>query len=1732
MLNLVTGLLPQSSAYTYAVELSIDELREVGLNSIEFSKPVYLYLDNFLDLPLGSIVPSGYYDRDQSQDWIASENGRIIQRVQGGIDSDGDGQKDAAKALKKLGFSDDELQKIVDAYPVGHSLWRVPVTHFSPYDLNWPTKFPDDAQPLSEDEIPDFPPAPNEDTCKEEGSIIECESQTLGKAIHIPGSDMTLWYRSDRVQGRGRRMVVHLSASRIPASLEDIHATIRVAGRTFDKTFDAEKNLTWEFEWDGLDAYERPLGRDVPVKARVDYRYKVSYVIPAEAEQSFAQNGGAEALRAARTIGVKSRSFVGTLGALDAKSVFGLGGWMLDTSVFYQGDVQRLYLPNTASESKTSSVSKRIRTLAEFDREDGLIFQLLNAPDGDVYIVATTALFFGQHLIYKMDSAGNYVFVAGARPKEGGGLESLIDSCIGDGNCGVGGPPEDFAFIGIPAIDKQGAIYFVDRECIRKFDPEKMTYENWGGDCEGELRGRQPDFDLIAACDSGIYVTSNRKGIWKFDRQGNKTLVAGFGPSDSFDKTYLTENIDGKAALGTALGEIISPACAPDGDLFWIDEEGSIIKLDKGRLSVYWANLTKEDPLTALSPSLLVDASSGGPHVSVRQGNALKIYKSGPGQLFHTAGVGFDVLSTLSDEEQEARYLKDNIPARDAFFFALPTFIERGDNALVIADTVDTGSLIGANRFRVITSALPDMEQQVLVDPSGNALMSINESGLLVKNTNARTGDKNYEITYNADGFVTKIQRYDGLVMNIERDVNGELASFLGYFGTRTDVVLNEDGYIKELNFADASKHQFDYTKDGLLTRHEDIGGAISSYAYDKQGGVSRIDRPDGSWKTLKKIGRLVQLKTSSGREILYAKEGEYSGKNVTDAKGRSWVSFEKDGEKIVQKTDGSIIRTRRENDPRFGSAAAYTSEHRIEQPSGLTQEISIYREVELSDPNDLLSVSIARDSITKNGKKWISEFDTQVRSLTKTSPMGRKVVYYLDDKGRVKTAQKASLRKSEFTYSPGLLDSIHAGSFQVNFEYDSRGFTKAISTPETRLETQRNALGVLASLTRGGRTIDFKSNPHGIISEISTQENSPWMTFDWDPLGHMSQKTFADGSPTSFEYNETGMLTNAQAQGLDKIEYTYDETQNLSAISVGGRNYTLSYHPQSGLISKTKTPEIEKRFEYDGSLRTLYETKIGALNGSISKNYNPSFGVASRSINGKLISYEYDDDGLITRAEKTTLRWAPDIELLDQKSVGGVKVEHRYNDLGQRISSSWTGPAGFNFADNIVIDNALRVTQHRTASSTGPLTRDFSFDDFSRLVALTSSEGDNQIFTFDIIGNRTSNNGDAQTYDSSGRLESVGNRNYTYDLIGRMAARSGDTFDYDAFNQLTTAHVGGDDIGYGYDMSGNRVSKSRGGILEKIWLYDDSARPHAELDGKGDLKLLFVYSDNETVPDYIEKDGKTYAIVSDYLGSVRYVVDASSGAIAQALEYDAWGRITLDTQPGFQPFAFAGAMLDKDSQLLHMGSRDYDAFSGRYTTIDPTGLGGGDVNPWAYVGGNPVSRVDPSGHFWVLVVGAAILIPGGLFILNVEDTAVASSPDAQGISQNLGGHNGPGDALRHCTMNCRMTRNHGLATAQLASWSHEAPIPFIGGGLNNVNNPERFMDDHNNACGQRLAENQPSDKSCQRGCEELLLNGGLRTLNLSQWDGQGSDAQKTAQWQNWQRNGIRTRFLRSDIFP
>jgi PKD repeat protein len=335
------GDLPPQTAYTYAVELGTDEVVGDGVKingkDVIFNQSIPLYVDNFLEFPIGVHVPAGYYDNDQGI-WIPTDSGQIIKIVSitnglADIDTDGDSNADDTAALAVLGITEAEREQLAILYGPNKSLWRVMLAHFSIYDLNWPRNLPWDAIAYLL-----FGPDNNEPvakSCPVSGSIIEAQNQILGEVVDITGTPFTLNYRSHRLPGYtiGRTLNIPLSGDTLPDSLKRIELEVEVAGQRFVSSFPRETNLSYDYVWDGLDVYERPVQGKQSATVRIGYTYDAVY----QQTDRFGDSGIASSvisLSSARPEITVWRTFHTSLSNWDTRAL-GLGGWSLDIQHIY-----------------------------------------------------------------------------------------------------------------------------------------------------------------------------------------------------------------------------------------------------------------------------------------------------------------------------------------------------------------------------------------------------------------------------------------------------------------------------------------------------------------------------------------------------------------------------------------------------------------------------------------------------------------------------------------------------------------------------------------------------------------------------------------------------------------------------------------------------------------------------------------------------------------------------------------------------------------------------------------------------------------------------------------------------------------------------------------------------------------------------------------------------------------------------------------------------------------------------------------------------------------------------------------------------------------------------------------------------------------------------------------------------------------------------------------------------
>jgi RHS repeat-associated protein len=353
---------------------------------------------------------------------------------------------------------------------------------------------------------------------------------------------------------------------------------------------------------------------------------------------------------------------------------------------------------------------------------------------------------------------------------------------------------------------------------------------------------------------------------------------------------------------------------------------------------------------------------------------------------------------------------------------------------------------------------------------------------------------------------------------------------------------------------------------------------------------------------------------------------------------------------------------------------------------------------------------------------------------------------------------------------------------------------------------------------------------------------------------------------------------------------------------------------------------------------------------------------VASRTVGGAVATFTYDDDGLLTQAGDITINRNPASGQLSGTALATLTTARTYNSFGELASLSAADGATELFATQYIQDKLGRITQKTETVEGVTNVYDYTYL-HGRLVRVDKNLTLLEEYSYDANGNRYPLD---NTYDAQDRLISTLTASYGYDANGDLFSKTDAAevteYSYDAMGNLVQVVMpDASQIDYLIDGRNRRVAKQVNGVTVQSFLYKDQLNPVQMTDAAGQTSR-FIYGSRANVPDYVVKGGATYRIISDHLGSPRLVVDTATGTIVQQMDYDAFGNVIQDTNPGFQPFGFAGGIYDTDTGLVRFGARDYDPQIGRWTTKDPIKFDGGDANLYGYALGDPVNLVDLNG--------------------------------------------------------------------------------------------------------------------------------------------------------------------------
>lgn len=881
--NAMPAELPANSGYTYAAEFSVDEALAAGATEVRFDRPVIAYLENFIGFPAGVLVPAGYYDRRLGQ-WVGMPDGLVVRvlSISGGqasLDIDGDDIADPAAALAQLGISSAELQRLAELYQPGQSLWRVPISHFTPCDWNWPFGPPADADYPSvpaPQVNPDHRPGQDDD-CTESGSIIGCLSQTLGEAVDLTGTPFRLHYQSDRVLGRTgiRNLSIPVTGANVPASLVGVRLRAQVAGQRIDLTLPPQANQVFHYAWDGQDGYGRTVQGIQAVITRLDYTYNWEYVGTDTAARAayfrspaFGRNPGevsdggiafdrvvapGEPL-ALSMIWYGSMPLAGDMGSggWDARGQ-GLGGWTLDVHHVYDPDAGVLYYGD-GSQRSAQSVNMVIETVAGAV-EDG------NTCDGfpatQVALNSPGAVAVGPDgSYYVSDRDGHRICRVGPD-----GMATTIAGTGAPGFSGDGGPAP-LAQLNYPeglAIAPDGSLYIADNgnNRVRRVAPDGIISTvagtgvgGYSGDGGLATQAQLTPDGVAVGPDGHVYIAGNDR-VRRVAPDGYITTMAGTG-------------IGGYSGDGG-----LSAQAQLDGP--------QRVAVD-GNGMVYIAD-TQNHRIRRVTPSGIITtvAGSGVPGFGGDGGPATLAHLTAPTGI----ALGPDGSLYIADTDNgRVRRVQpsgvittiagtggccsggDKGPATQAYLGSIHGLAISPDGSLYLADSY-------RDVIRRVALPVPSLGEDLTIpSEDGTQVFQFDVKGRHLRTLNALTGAVQYWFSYDSAGRLAEVHDGDGNVTTIFRDANGNPTHIVGPYGHTTALALDANGYLASITRPAGDVTQFDYTANGLLTRLTDPRGGIYQFAYDAWGRLVRDQDPAGGVKTLALVeaasGYTVTLTTAT----------------------------------------------------------------------------------------------------------------------------------------------------------------------------------------------------------------------------------------------------------------------------------------------------------------------------------------------------------------------------------------------------------------------------------------------------------------------------------------------------------------------------------------------------------------------------------------------------------------------------------------------------------------------------------------------------------------------------------------------------------------------------------------------------------------------------------------------------------------------------------------------------
>lgn len=1601
--------LPPSSAYTYAVELgAVDEDDIVG--SVSFENPAIYYVENFLNFPVGGSVPSGYYDKEKAT-WVPADDGRVIRILKENdglaeLDVTGKGKPSSLDELKKIGITDDERKRIADLYEPNQTLWRIPIPHFSIWDFNWP---PGDQPQAPDVDDPSKPDEKDPDPCKEKGSIIQIQNQVLIDDVEITGAPFSLTYSSARALGdrRAYALYIPVSGAKLPEGLLYIRLEISIAGKSSTFELAAEANQMHTFIWDGLDSFGRVVNGSRPVTVRVGYAYTSIYSSPVANGKSFAMVSGVPMeANEARKETIVWKEWSGLLGDWNALET-SLGGWSVSVHHVYDPTSRTIYYGDGTEES-VFELGYAISTVPGSEdvvpgEEENYSIQQ-SSPKG-IAVAADGSIFVAEdmrHCVRKISKDGIHSIFAGSPAKDGFG--------------GDGGPAKRAAMREPTsvALGADGSVYIADPSShrVRRVDKKGIITTVAGNGRQGFTGDGGPataaalnePYGVAVDADGAVYIADSSNNrirrvgtdgiIWTFagnGKTGDGELIGDRGPATKANLCSpgrLAVAGDGSVYVADSYNHRIRKI-TPDGIIDTVAGCGSVGYKGEGGLATKCElNCPTGIDIAADGSFYIADCDNHRVlHVRI-DGTIHRISGSKTGK--HAGGEG------------------DGGPAIKG------TFNQCKDVAVS-----PTGEIFAVdympNKIRRIGSADLDApsNQIRIASSSGRSVYIFDEDGRHLSTVDSTSGLPVFSFEYDRDGQLVCVTDSKNNKTSILYDEFG-CSKVVSSTGHETTLSLSKAGFLENVETPGGRSFKFEYGESGLLLSSTSPEGNRKEYNYDRLGRLVEHKNAAGGVMKLESVktdkGIIVTRTSPNGGKCQFAWEKltQFKTKrSCTCCDGTSSSAiFDKEQDYTMVSEDGTITELNVQPDPRFGMQTLLPEKWSIKTPSGLCSTGSYkckIKPAKLADFMDFLSIT---KSLSIDGKVYEVSLDREKLSRRVVTPGGKFLQIEYDKAWRPSLVRASGIADLRASYDRnGRISTVHYGeseeSKKVEYKYDKHNRVESFCSPLQMVSFRYNDDDqVIAATNYGELSVSFERNAEGLVTSLQPP-SKPAHRFKYNSMNLLSEYSSPDQACWKWTYDLEGNLVNEQSPDAASVSVSWSEGK-LSAVQ--SENIDLKYkYNKCGQVQKIQSNDEVLSYEYDGFLLT----KIiwdGTVNASLQRKYVSGFLIDELLINGtSIVKFERDDDRSLTRAGILQIQRNKESGFIQNTLCGRIKESFQYNCYGSVSSFEARFGDQLLYRADYVRDAKERLLKTTEQVATEKRETVFSYDK-GRLSQVTGK--DQTHYGYDENGNRVEVRKGSTTikgsFDDCDRLVNFGSCKFHYSRGGFLLRIEGEKeeskFQYDDLGNLIGAEIGASRIEYKVDALNRRIARKvssqneKRSNLQKL-IYGSLLTPVAELNEADMVVTVFIYATRSNVPDYLVRDERKYKVISDRLGSVRLVVDSESGELVQQIDYDAFGNIVNDTNPGFQPFGFAGGLYDPITKLTHFGRREYDARTGRWITPDPLLFAGGDTNLYSYCGNDPMNYIDPSGlsfspagsvinnspeSVWVIVDGRLVVVCPG----------------------------------------------------------------------------------------------------------------------------------------------------------